>query len=235
MLTVYWELSNISWGVSAVRRKRQGIIKVSKKHHVCTEFNLVQQTEPVEWINQLVERHCRPWRHVKSKDSGSQSKNKEQKVTKASRHIVSSSSFLVHQKWSVLYYTVYCCHGAMLARGADLQEPEYVTSVWNNFLSVRAVLHIAWCSVGCKASEAFHTVSFPPWNPWISHITSYCPSRPLGRSSLSVATLWPFGCATVSTSAAAQNSLHCDSLFLSNCEMWAQLRFHFVDILRQKI
>lgn len=31
--------------------------------------------------------------------------------------------------------------------------------------------------VGFKASEAFHSVSFPPWNLWISHITSYCPCQ----------------------------------------------------------
>ena len=64
-----------------------------------------------------------------------------------------------------------------LGSGTVTQESKYVPSLWNNFLSFRGGLHVAWYSVGFKASEAFHSVSFPPWNPWISHITSYCPCQ----------------------------------------------------------
>lgn len=98
-----------------------------------------------------------------------------------------------------------------LARGAAVQELEYLPILWNNFLSFRGGLHTAWWSVGFKASEAFHSVSFPPWNPWISHITSYCPCRAAAHLAAAChcpqPLIWPYGCATVSTCPALSKRL----------------------------
>lgn len=68
---------------------------------------------------------------------------------------------------------------------------------------------VGWCSVGFKASEAFHIVSFPPWHPWISHITSYHARQ--AEANLAAARLCPprliFMALVVSQSAHVDNCL----------------------------
>lgn len=88
------------------------------------------------------------------------------------------------------FSALYSYQSDNLGRGTVTQESEHVPSLWNYFPSFRGGLHVAWCCVGFKASEAFHSVSFPPWNPWISHITSYCPCQAVAH--LATARLCPW-------------------------------------------
>lgn len=88
----------------------------------------------------------------------------------------------LHHNSSLLYHTTNCCHSDKLAKGTVSQEVKFAASVWHNFLSGVCSTSPP-CSVGFKASEAFRSVSFPPWNPWISHITSHCPCQAVAHSA----------------------------------------------------
>lgn len=137
-----------------------------------------------------------------------------------------------------LYRTLYCCQSDKLARETATQESKYVPSLWNNFLSFRGGLHIAWCSVGFKASEAFRGVSFPPWNLWISHITSYIPCQAAAYLATALLCpwllLWLYGCATVSTCPLLSKTLFSLLFFFLSrltvgklsCEIWVQWNCH---------
>lgn len=75
---------------------------------------------------------------------------------------------------------------------SNIERRIYTQESWahlENTFFPSGVDFTAWCFVGFKASEAFHIVSFPPWHPWISHITSYCVCQ--AAANLATALLCP--------------------------------------------
>lgn len=88
---------------------------------------------------------------------------------------------------------IYWMHGMWRCMQlSNIERWIYTQESWvhlENTFFPSGVHFTAWCSVGFKTSEAFHIVSFPPWHPWISHITSYCACQ--AAANLATALLCP--------------------------------------------